>query len=141
MVVGGKEPQQQDKASVMKQTAELWLRQEVEQLKCEADDRDDGGVFVLDGSVLLSHLGRPPLLEAGGARRGRPPARPVEEGRARGAGGDQVGWSESWAAVTAGCGQRKRKRGWRQVEGRPARSPSHPPDRGPRPVYQAGGPD
>ena len=63
MVVGGKEPQQQDKASVMKQTAELWPRQEVKQLKCEADDRDDGGVFVLDGSVLLSHLGRPPLLE------------------------------------------------------------------------------
>ena len=68
MVVGGKEPQQQDKASVMKQTAELWLRQEVEQLECEADDREGGGVFVLDGSVLLSHLGRPPLLGAGGAR-------------------------------------------------------------------------
>ena len=56
-MVGGKEPQQQDKASVMKQTAELWLRQEVEQLKCEADDRDDGSIFVLYGSVLLSHLG------------------------------------------------------------------------------------
>ena len=57
VVVGGKEPQQQDKASVMKHMAELWLRQEVEQLECEADDREGGGIFVLDGSVLLSHLG------------------------------------------------------------------------------------